>query len=181
MFIFNFKPNLNKAFKISLICMIVIVFFILFFTIHKIFFSRNKVTDRMGNSTIIEITPENYTNILKTVNENIDSYIGLKVHFTGYVYRLLDFEDDEFVLARDMIVSTDNQMLIVGFLCKSKDANNFEDGTWVDVTGEITKKRYHKDIAMIKVSNIFKVDKPSSEKEYVYPPDNTYIPTSSIF
>ena len=63
MFIFNFKPNLNKAFKISLICMIVIVFFILFFTIHKIFFSRNKVTDRMGNSTIIEITPENYTNI----------------------------------------------------------------------------------------------------------------------
>ena len=50
---------------------------------------------------VSEIQPRNYTNILKTVHENISPYVGKKICFTGYVYRVLDLQDSQFVLARD--------------------------------------------------------------------------------
>lgn len=179
MFIFNLKLNNNKIFKISLISMLIIVLLVLFIILYTTFSSGFKVQDSIDKNQILEITADNYTNVLKSVHDDIDSYIGCKIHFTGYVYRLLDFSDDEFVLARNMIISDDGQSLIVGFLCSSKDSSNYSDNTWVDVTGEIIKGDYHGDIAVIKVSNIFKIDKP--DNEFVYPPDDTYVPTSNIF
>ena len=59
------------------------------------------------------------------------------------------------------------------------EAKNFEDNTWVQVTGEIYKGNYHGDMPIIKVTDIKTVDKPSQE-EYVYPPDDSYIPTAGI-
>ena len=39
----------------------------------------------------------NYTNVLKSVHENIDNYVGMKINFTGYVYRVLDLNENQFV------------------------------------------------------------------------------------
>ena len=176
MFIYNLRVNKNCFFKISIIVMIIIVLIILFVIIYNIFFIPSKFNICTGNNNIIEITSNNYTNILKTVNENPDDYIGRKIHFTGYVYRLIDFEEDEFVLARDMLISNNNQALVVGFLCSFKDASKFDDGTWVEIKGEITKKNYHGEIAMVKVTDMFEIQKP--ENEYVNIPDDTYILTN---
>ena len=33
---------------------------------------------------VSQISPKNYTNILKTVHENIDSYVGKKICFTSF-------------------------------------------------------------------------------------------------
>lgn len=44
--------------------------------------------------------------------------------------------------------------------------------------GKITKGYYHVDIPIIKVDNIEKVNKP--QNPLVYPPDDFYIPTSSL-
>ena len=66
---------------------------------------------------VSEIQPRNYTSILKTVHENIDSYVGKKICFTGYVYRVLDLQDNQFVLARDMIVSSNSQSVVLGNYC----------------------------------------------------------------
>ena len=63
------------------------------------------------------------------------------------------------------------------FLCEYNDINDFEDGSWVNVTGEITKGDYHGDMPIIKVTEIKSCDKPNDE--FVYPPDENYIPTSS--
>lgn len=129
---------------------------------------------------VLKIDPKNYTNILQAVNNDVDSYIGCKLHFSGYVYRLLDFEPNQFVLARDMLVSEDkSQTLVVGFLCSCDNAMDFEEGTWVDLTGIITKEDFHGEIPVVKVDKIKKIDKP--EDSYVYPPDRTYIPTSFMF
>ena len=64
-------------------------------------------------------------------------------------------------------------------LCEYDNAKDFSDNTWVKVTGEIYKGDYHGDMPIIKITNIQSVDKPSQE-EYVYPPDDSYIPTSGI-
>lgn len=104
---------------------------------------------------------------------------GQKISFTGYVYRVYDFSNTQFVLARNMVISSDNQTLVVGFLCNFKDASKFSDGTWVNITGTITKGDYHGDIPVIEIKEMKACDKPSDE--YVYPPDDTYIPTSALF
>ena len=64
-------------------------------------------------------------------------------------------------------------------LCNSKNAQEFSDGTWVEITGKITKGDYHGDIPVIDVEEMKFCVKP--QDEYVYPPDDMYIPTSALF
>lgn len=186
MFIFNFKVDGNKFSKILFIIMILIIVIIFSFGVYNIFFKDKtnsnfvKVADDVNYNDTFEITADNYTNVLRAANENVDDYVGCKIHFTGYVYRLLDFDENQFVLARDMIVSNnENEALVVGFLCTYENANDFEDGTWVDVVGEIIKGDFNGELAIIKVTSINKIDKPSDE--FVSLPDDTYIPTSAMF
>ena len=139
MFIFNVKVNGGKIFKyffIGIIAFLVVILGI-------VMFPQNGVS---------EIQPKNYTNVLKTVHENIDSYVGKKICFTGYVYRVLDLQDNQFVLARDMIVSSNSQSVVVGFLCECDNAKNFTDNSWVKVTGIIVKGDYHGDMPIVKVT-----------------------------
>lgn len=141
--------------------------------------NSSKSNSCIPQSGVSQISPKNYTNILKSVHENIDSYVGKKICFTGYVYRVLDLQDNQFVLARDMIVNSNSQTVVVGFLCEYDESKNFDDNTWVQVTGEIFKGDYHGDMPIIKITDIKTVDKPSQE-EYVYPPDDSYIPTAGV-
>lgn len=104
--------------------------------------------------------------------------LGQKISFSGYVYRVYDFSDNQFVLARDMVVSSNFQTLVVGFLCSYEKAKDFKDGTWVEISGRITKGYYHGDIPIIEIENIQEIAKP--QDILVYPPDDYYIPTSSL-
>ena len=133
-----------------------------------------------SSKEITEIQPDNYANILKTVHDNIDSYEGMKIKFTGYVYRLIDFKEDEFVLARDMFINEEQtQSVVVGFLNEYKYAQNLKDGEWVEVTGVIEKGKYHnKEIPIIKVTEIRQTSAP--ENPYIMLPSDTYIPTSGL-
>ena len=180
MFICNVKVNGKLWFRVVLIIMGIIVVGIFALSVYKLFGFQNKivnVNDEVGHSDVTEIAPNNYTNILKAVHDDIDSYLGKEIKFSGYVYRVIDFSENQFVLARDMIV--DSQSYVVGFLSEYDKIKNFEDATWVEVTGIITKGKYHnKTIPIIKIQNLTKIEKP--EDEYVLPPDNTYIPTSAI-
>lgn len=187
MFVYNFKLNGSRLAKIIFFTVLIIVLIIFSIAIYKIFSkSKNKnteiitVDDAIKSSEVFEITTQNYTDILQTVTNNVDNYVGLKVHFSGYVYRLIDFDSTQFVLARDMIVSNDkNQTLVVGFLCSYDTAQEFKNGTWIELTGEITKQEYHGELAVLNVLDIKQIVKP--DDEYVYPPTDTYIPTSNMF
>lgn len=181
MFVFNIKVNGSKIFKTLFIGVIVLLVIILCIVMYKVFSGANNSNsiDCLPRNGVSQIAPKNYTNILKTVHENIDSYVGKKICFTGYVYRVLDLQENQFVLARDMIINSNSQTVIVGFLCEYDDSKNFVNDTWVEVTGEIIKGDYHGDMPIIKVTDINVVDKPTQE-EYVYPPDDSYIPTMGI-
>ena len=182
MFIFNVKVNGGKIFKYFFIGIIAFLVVILGIVMYRVFGGANNASKSQScfpQNVVSEIQPKNYTNVLKTVHENIDSYVGKKICFTGYVYRVLDLQDNQFVLARDMIVSSNSQSVVVGFLCECDNAKNFADNSWVKVTGTIVKGDYHGDMPIVKVTDIKSVDKPSSD-EYVYPPDDSYIPTSGI-
>lgn len=179
MFVFNVKVNSKSIVKFSLILISVIVIILFLISLYKILNNNFKVQDEIVNPDVAYITAEEYTNILKSVYENLDIYIGQKICFSGYVYRNSDFPETEFVLARDMLLDGSNKTLIVGFLCSYKDAKNFPDNCWVEITGEICKGNYYGEVPLVKITEIKQVQKP--ENEFVIPPDSTYIPTGIIY
>lgn len=183
----NLKINSNRFIKFAFLVMLLIILIIFSVGVYKIFFKKSgneekdtfTLKDTIDTNQVFNISKDNYTNILQAVHNNIDAYVGCKVHFSGYVYRLLDFSPTQFVLARDMVVGENPlQSLVVGFLCESKKAEEFKDGEWVDVTGVIEKSDYYGEIAIINVTNIVKCEEP--ENKYVSTPDETYIPTSNL-
>lgn len=183
MFVCNINLNKSKILKILLSILIIIIIISLLFGIYALIKSKKTyVNDEIKNADITEISADNYTNILKSSHENIDSYVGKKIKFSGFVYRLYDFTETQFVLGREMIVSpTTNsqaQAVVVGFLCDLENASSYEDGTWVEIEGTITRGYYHSELPVVKISNIQKVNCP--ENPYVYPPDKSYVETEAI-
>ena len=179
MFIYNFKINGSKVFKSFLALIVIFLIIVTGIVTYKLFTGASDSNQTcMPNSQVAKINSKNYTNILKSVHENIDKYVGQQINFTGYVYRVSDLKENQFILARDMLINSDYQSVIVGFLCEYDKAKEFENNTWVNLTGKITKGNYHADMPIIKVTEIKKVDKPT--EEYVYPPDENYIQTNII-
>lgn len=179
MFIYNFKVDGNKLGKIFLGILLVIVLIITVVVSYRIlgnnFFKTN---DAIKIDEVQELSVNNYTNVLKAVHDNIDNYVGQKIKFSGYIYRVVDFTQTQFVLARDMIISSDFQTVVVGFLCEYENAIQYEDNCWVEIEGKITKGNYHGDMPIIEIEKIQEIDKPSDE--YVYPPDDSFVTTSTV-
>ena len=179
MFVYNFKINGIKTFRIIIISIVIISLIILSVSIYNFYYkSKFILSDNLPSNSIANIESNDYTNILKQVYDDLDTYVGQSINFTGYVYKIKDFNDSEFVLARDMLINSDSQSVVVGFLCSYDNAKNFKEGTWVNVTGTIIKGYYHNEIPVIDINKIEETTKP--EEPFVYPPDNTYIPTSVI-
>lgn len=179
MFIYNFKLNGSKIFKILLGIIIFVVILLCILAISKVYNASVKSGDCSNPSNMSTLTTKNYTNVLKSVHDDVDTYVGQKIKFSGYVYRVYDLNNEQFILARNMIISSDFQSVIVGFLCHYKDSISLCDASWVEIEGTITKGIYHNSpIPILEINSIKNISKP--EDEYVYPPDDTYIPTSVI-
>lgn len=180
MFICNLKINSKNIFKFILI--IAIIISIIFFIIStiRIFIASNvfKTNDELPKQDVYTISASNYTNVLKSVHENLSNYVGQKISFEGYVYKVPDINSNQFILARDMIINSNLQTLVVGFLCEYNDSINLSEKTWVKITGEIQKGNYNGEIPIIIINSLEKIDKPTDE--YVYPPDNAYLQTSVL-
>ena len=174
MFVCNVKLNssiVKKIGIISIVIVIAIVFILVGFRFYKAA-SVVRVKDEFDNSNL-EVNSNNYTNILKDSHENISKYVGKKIKFTGFVYRLYDFNENQFVLGREMVISSDNHGVVVGFLSECKEARNFKDGTWVEAEGVIEKGNYHGEIPVIIVKSLKEVCVPNDE--FVYPPDDSFV------
>ena len=64
--------------------------------------NKDDISNNITNNKILEINSNNFTTFLKNCNENIESYVGKTVHISGFVYRLSDFAQNQFVVARLM-------------------------------------------------------------------------------
>lgn len=182
MFIYNFKINGGIALKIIIILLSAFMLIVFGISVYRIFFTSGsfKVDDKIIPKEITEIQPDNYANILQAVHKDINSYVGMKIKFVGYVYRVVDFNDEQFVLARDMYINDEkSQSVVIGFLSQYKNAKNYEENEWVEVTGTIITGKYHnEEIPVLKILNMHNVEEPKNI--YVKPPSNTYIPTNGL-
>lgn len=191
MFVYNFKVNGNKfyhAFFSILIIITLILFILAVYNVFSVILSASQsssyenitVNDTIPQEDISEISSSNYTNTLKQIHDNLDAYIGRKISFTGYIYRIEALKENQFVLARNMIINSASQSVIVGFLCEYDDISSFNELSWVHVTGTIEKGILEgDDIPILHITDIKETTKPKNE--FVYPPDDTYIPTSVLY
>ena len=138
MFVYNVKINKSSVIKVALIAIALIGFLFMGITLLT---AKNKVKDTITIPDLVNISSNNYTNVLKEVHDNLHTYTGQKIKFIGYVYRVSDIDKNEFILARDMVVNSSNETVVVGFLSKCNNANNFKNGTWVEISRNYQKRR----------------------------------------
>lgn len=178
MFVCNMKLNSKVIFRIIFSVLGILILIMLGIGCVRVFKNKNANAEGNKQEKVTAISANNFTNVLKTVHVNLDSYVGTKIKFTGFVYRLYDFSDEQFVLAREMIVSTDLQAVVVGFLCHLNNADKYKTGCWVEIEGTITKGDYHGTIPVIEIEKITETSIPS--EEYVYPPSEGYVATTNL-
>ena len=187
MFIYNLKLNKKTWGKVLIVLFSITCFILLAISICKILNEikqENKSESVKNNYSIpspdiAELTAENYCNILKEVHEDLDTYVGQKISFTGYVYRVADLKDNQFILARDMIINSKNQTVVVGFLCEYENGKKLVNDSWIKITGKITKGNYYGEIPIIKIESLEETSIPNNP--YVSPPSDSYVPTAIIY
>ena len=166
MFICNFRFDKKKFLKIFSITLVILAVIIFIISILKIFNSSKDVS----SDSVTNISSSNFTSFLKDVHENIPSYVGRGFSISGYVYRMPDFTEDEFVIARTMIINSNQNAnaVIVGLLANSSEVRNFKNNDWVSCIGTIKKGTYKGDMPVLVVDKITKIEVP--EDDFVYLP-----------
>lgn len=182
MFICNVKVNKNSLFKISIGVCSIICISLMAVAVYKIYnVSQNSNQDQcLPKNGVAVISDNNYTNVLKMVHEDLDTYVGQEISYTGYVYRVSDIKKNEFILARDMVIcSSPKQTVVVGFLATCNDSETYENGAWVTITGTIQKGYYLEEVPILKITEIKRTSKPKNAE--VPMPDDYYVPTAVIY
>ena len=149
MYICNFKLNIKR---ILIICLIVAIGITLTLEI----INMNKVD--VAETYDYELTAENFTDILKTVHNNIDGNVGKTIKLSGFVFTLPDFKDENFVCGRDMLLGGEEK--VVGFLCEYTGNTEITESEWVEITGELIKGYYMGEMPVIKIKTLNKITAP---------------------
>lgn len=170
MFVCNFKINKKSFLIVFMIITIILAVAIFVLSIDSIFKEAKiiKETNPEPLNNIVELDSNNYTSFLKDCHENIDNYVGYNIRVTGYIYRVPDFNQNQFVLARTMLYDSSNQAVVVGIMCDCDSINEYEDYTWVTIEGTIFKGDFHGDIPIVNISKITRSKMP--ENEFVFEP-----------
>ena len=141
--IFNLKIDIKR---------ILLSFLIIFLILFIIWIVWNNQEIKMNNT--------NFTSILRDSHQDINKFIGKRITTSGYIFRCKDFAEENFVIARDMLIS-ETEANIVGFLCSYEFANDFENNEWVEATGRIILGDYHGPIPIIQIDSIHKITTPN--------------------
>lgn len=156
MFVMNFKLNTKR---IILLCIIIAIGVALI--AEGIRYSNNS-----KNSFDYVITTENFTDMLKSIHDNVDENIGKTIKVSGFVFNMPDFKNTNFVCGRNMILYDDAK--VVGFLCEYDKKHELLDAEWVEITGTFVKGYYSCEMPVIKVETCNKIPAPANS--FVDPP-----------
>ena len=127
--------------------------------------NRNEL--QLIDETII-MDNDNYVRWIQEIYDNIEKYNGKKIQVSGFVFKDEQFEDNEFVSARMMMVCCAADMQPIGFLVRYDNAAELNVDTWIRVYGTIAKGEFNGNaIPVIEADKVENTEKP--EFDYVYP------------
>lgn len=121
----------------------------------------------MRGNTII-INDNSFLPWLDELYTDIGEYKDKKVEITGFVLKDSRFRQDEFIIARLMMVCCAADMQPVGFLSRYNQSSELELDSWIKINGIVEYESIEgEEIPIINVENIEKIDKP--EFQFLYP------------
>lgn len=88
----------------------------------------------------LHITEDTYGVWFLDTLENTERYVGKKVEFIGKVLKKPDFPKDCFVPIRVMMTCCEDDLAMLGFICKYEGADTLAEDTWVKVEAVIQEE-----------------------------------------
>lgn len=128
----------------------------------------NEIMDRFRNEEIIIIDDENFLGMMMVMDLHPEEFSGKQIEVMGFVYREPGVKLDELVAARFVIPHCVADSSVYGLLVKGEETRNFENDTWVKITGTVGETEYNGwTIPMVLLEKIVEV--PAPDDPYVYP------------
>ncbi len=128
----------------------------------------NELMSDLLDEPIIEVTDQNYLDIMTLLDLHLEKFIGKELEITGFVFREHDFDENRLVVARFSMTCCTADAGVYGTLVETEEAYLYENDMWIKVRGTIDKTEYHGyQLPIIQLREITVVAEPDSP--YVYP------------
>ncbi|MDP4551101.1 TIGR03943 family protein [Alkalihalobacillus macyae] len=128
----------------------------------------DELAEKYSKMDHIEMTNQNYLDVINTIDLNLEQFIGKKLTIKGFVYREPDFNEKQIVVARFGMNCCVADASVYGTLIESDQVHSIEEDTWVEVTGTISNTSYNgQPLMLLLPDRIKQIDTPKNP--YVYP------------
>ena len=122
----------------------------------------------MQQMPVIEVTDENYINVISALRLQPEKYVGKQITITGFVYKDLSFPSSELALVRYVTFCCSADAVPSGILCQINDEQNYSIGTWLRVQGTLAlSEQQNKTIPLVSVEKVTPIEEPL--QPYIYP------------
>ncbi|MBB6452365.1 putative membrane protein [Salirhabdus euzebyi] len=127
----------------------------------------NEMISELENSSVIEMTAQNYSAFYEIINRDLSQYIGKTIKFKGFVYKEDGFTSNQLVLGQFLVTHCVADASIVGFLSEFDEASSIDVDTWVQAEGIIELGSYNGvEMPIVKVNNWKVIGEP--DQPYLY-------------
>lgn len=124
--------------------------------------------DKFDNAEVIELKSGNeFIPKAIDISYDINSYIGKKIIYTGFIYRDDQVLQHQFVVGRLMMTCCAADAGLVGFIATYNKYSELKNDEWYEIKAIIDKTIYNEyEVPYLKIYEVTKVDKPTDE--YIY-------------
>ncbi len=122
----------------------------------------------MQQMSMIEVTDQNYINVISALRLQPEKYVGKQITMTGFVYKDLSFPSSNLALVRYVTFCCSADAVPAGILCQVDDEQKYPIGTWLIVRGTLALGGHQqKTVPLIAVEGVTPIAEPV--QPYIYP------------
>lgn len=139
----------------------------LYFTATSYQKEMQKALAKYTKHNLVEITTENYMEVMELIYLYPDDFLGKSIRFTGFVYNEPEHEGHQF-LFRFGIIHCIADSGVYGLLTAG-GTQTYQDNTWITVTGHLKleyNQQLEQNLPVLQIENEKQVNQP--DNPYVY-------------
>ncbi|MEG0295072.1 MAG: TIGR03943 family protein [Clostridium sp.] len=116
----------------------------------------------------VVIENSNFLEFIDDSVENYNKYKSKEIEISGFVYKDVNYQNNEFAIARFMMTCCSADMKIVGLKCIINNEITYTNDTWVKAIGTLELQNINGDnVTVLNIREIEEVNAPKNQ--YVYP------------
>lgn len=129
----------------------------------------NELKEKYGDKQTIEMTDENYLEVMELIYNYPSEFIGKKISYEGFVYQTPNDSNEDIFLFRFGIIHCVADSGVFGLLTHMPEGVTVKNDEWYKIEGTIQSDYYQpfkREIPSVVVTNAEKVSAPKNQ--YVY-------------